>query len=104
MTHLEESIQQILCTTVGERVMEYDFGSTIDSSIFDPNTQPTHNIIKYEAVEALTKLEPRIRVTMDDINIYAEDSNVYADVTYEVISYGITATSKIYIGGARSSE
>lgn len=96
--HIEESIQQILGTRLRERVMELYFGSDIDSYIFEPNDLTTHTIIKYEIVEALTKFEPRIRIEEQDIILKAEDEKLYATLNYEVISYGLTYSSKIYIG------
>ena len=51
--HIEESIQQILSTRRGERVMEYHFGSSVSTSLFEPTDTTLMNLLKYEIVEAL---------------------------------------------------
>lgn len=99
VTHIEESIHQVLNTSLRERVMEVALGCEVDTHIFDPNVTATHNIIKYEVKEALDSQEPRIKVELDDIVVSADDSSVYIDITYLVISYGTKYSSKIYIGG-----
>lgn len=96
--HIEESIQQILGTRLRERVMELYFGSDVDSQIFEPNDLTTHTLIKYEIVEALTKFEPRIKVEEKDLILHSENEKLYVELTYEVVSYGLSYSSKIYVG------
>lgn len=67
--HIEESIIQILSTNLGERTMEYHFGSNVSVSIFDPSDESANSLIKYEIVKALEKFEPRIEVETDAIQL-----------------------------------
>ena len=97
--HIEESIQQILGTRLGERVMEYGFGSDLDTQVFEPNDPVTHNLIKYQIVEALDRFEPRIKVRDEDIEIFAKDERVYAMINYTVVKYMADYTTIIEIGG-----
>ena len=53
--HIDESINQILRTSVGERVIENYFGSSVSYHIFDPTDDSSYSLIKHEIVEALTK-------------------------------------------------
>ena len=95
--HLEESIEQILGTYKGERVMEYHFGSELDTDIFEPNESTTHNLIIYQIKEALTKYEPRI--TVESVTLTGENNTVYAEIVYTVNEYNSTHSFKTTLGG-----
>lgn len=95
--HLEESIEQILLTFKGERVMEYHFGSELDTDIFEPNESVTHNLIKYQIREALNKYEPRI--TVEDITLKGDDNQVYVELIYRVNEYNTTHRFTTRLGG-----
>ena len=95
--HLEESIEQILLTYKGERVMEYHFGSELDTDIFEPNESVTHNLISYQIKEALKKYEPRI--TVESVTLTEEDNKVYAEIVYTVNEYNSTHSFTTRLGG-----
>lgn len=96
--HISESIQQILGTTVGERLRS-SFGSFLSTAIFEPNDATSHNLIKYEIAQAL-KQDTRIQVEEDDITVYSEDNYIYADIKYRILDYtNATHETKIKIGG-----
>ena len=90
--HIEESIQQILSTRIGERVMEYHFGCSVSASLFEPTDTTLMNLLKYEIVEALETFETRIEVKKDDIKIYSETdiegiNKIIAEIPYVVKDY-----------------
>ena len=95
--HLEESIEQILLTFKGERVMEHHFGSDLDTDIFEPDESATHNLIKFQIKEALDKYEPRI--TVESISLSQRDDEVNAEITYTVKEYNSTQTYTTTLGG-----
>lgn len=95
--HLEESIEQILLTFKGERVMEHHFGSDLDIDIFEPNESATHNLIKFQIKEALEKYEPRI--TVESISLSQVDEEVNVEITYTVKEYNSTQTYTTTLGG-----
>lgn len=103
--HIEESIQQILGTRRGERVLEYHFGSSISHALFEPNDVTLANLIKYEIIEALGHLEPRISVNTDNIKVYSEVdddgiSKVIAEIPYTIKDYTNSEhTAIINLGG-----
>jgi hypothetical protein len=99
VSHIEESMEQILRTRVGERVMEEYFGSDLDTQIFESNSPPTHNMIRYQIKEALDRFEDRIRVDRSDIEVYGEGNKIYAKINYFVEKYNVSKTSEFYIGG-----
>jgi len=63
LAHLKQSIQDILTTPIGSRVMRRDYGSRLFSLVDSPANEA--NKIEYIAAtaEALDRWEPRLRVT-----------------------------------------
>lgn len=107
--HIEESIMQILNTTMGERVMEFNVGTNISMGLFEPNDESVNTLIKYEIVKALETYEPRIEVTQDDITLENVDdghkSYVLVGINYRVIDFANTEHSiSIKLGGNNNGE
>lgn len=104
-THIEESISQILRTSIGERVIENYFGSSVSYHIFDPTDDSSYSLIKHEIVEALTRLEPRIEVETSGIDLTNSLDEVtgknflHITVHYRVVMYNKTGTANVTIGG-----
>lgn len=104
-THIEESIKQILLTSVGERVMEVYFGSKISTHIFDPTDQSSFSLIKHEIVEMLSQFEPRISVNVGGISMsenYDEDLGtncLYVTIQYVVVKYNREGSLTVNMGG-----
>lgn len=98
VTHIVESMQQILRTFKYERTMETHLYSELDTSIFEPNNVSTHTLLKYQIKDALGRLEPRVEVLSVDI-IY-EHSTIFAMVNFKVTSYDGEYTSKLKVGDA----
>jgi phage baseplate assembly protein W len=57
-----ESIQIILGTQYGERLMRPRFGCNLKSLVFAPNDSATANLARYYVTEGLARWEPRIEV------------------------------------------
>lgn len=79
---LESSIRMLLITQKGERIMEPDYGTNIRRIIFDLNTSAADAQIEGEIKEALTRWEPRVRLTAlqvrRDAKVNPRDVNVVA--------------------------
>ena len=71
--HISQSIQDILTTPLGSRVMRRDYGSAIFELIDQPQSAAVKLQIMAAAVIALTRWEPRIRIT--EIEVIAGDLN-----------------------------
>lgn len=97
--HIIESMEQILGTHKRERTMEKNFGSDLDLQIFEPNEPVTHNIIKYQIVQALKEFEPRVEVKEEDIDIRAEGESIYATINFTVLRYQSNYKATILLGG-----
>ena len=104
-SHIEESIKQILLTSVGERVFENYFGSNVSYHIFDPTDDSSYSLIKHEIVEALTRLEPRITVETSGIDLSDSLDEItgknflHITISYTVSIYNKDSTTQVTIGG-----
>lgn len=94
--HIIEAIEQILLTKPRERRMEYHFKSDLDTDIFEANDPSLRSLIEHQIREALTNLEDRIEVV--SVSTYSEDSKVFADITFRVLIYNTTYSSKVKVG------
>lgn len=65
---IRQSIEIILATAPGERLMRPDFGCGIHDLVFEPNTAALHGMITARVEEALVRWEPRIDVINVDAN------------------------------------
>jgi phage baseplate assembly protein W len=81
-THIDESIEQILGTREGERTMEKNVYSEVETSIFEPNDDNLGGLIDFQVREALERLETRIEV--DTVETSFEGEEVYVSIGYSV--------------------
>jgi phage baseplate assembly protein W len=82
---IRQSIQIILATNPGERVMRPDFGAGLRDFVFEPADLSTSNRVKTRVQEALIDFEPRISVQNVDVTIDpATKSTLFISITYAV--------------------
>lgn len=60
--HVKESIQQILGTPIGSRVMRRDFGSRLHQVVFEPNDATIDTLVEHYVREAIERWEKRVVV------------------------------------------
>mgnify|MGYP002515499105 CR=1 FL=1 len=96
--HINESIAQIILTRLKERPMEMSVGSDCERAVFMPNDPATHAILRYNIVDALTRLEPRITVTEDSIAVAEYENVIYVQINYVVNEYGTTYSQVLSVG------
>ncbi len=79
-TNVRESIEIILRTRPGERLMLPEFGCSLERYLFEPNNISTLRLIQEEVKRAINRWEPRVRI--DDIVVETKASDVrVVDVT-----------------------
>lgn len=71
---IAESIQIILNTAKGERIMRPDFGCGIHDLVFAQNNQGTAGLAQFYVEEALVRWEPRI--DLEEIQVNADPSDL----------------------------
>ncbi len=81
VSHIKESISQILLTGLGERVHQPEFGSDLASYVFFPVDEGMYGLIDYEIRRALEKWEPRIIINNIDFEPLEETLNITLDFT-----------------------
>jgi len=81
---VEESIDIILSTRIGERIYNYKFGCKIHDLMFEPNNVRTQNLAARYVNEALTNFEPRI--DLKDVEaISLDEKSLNINITYTLI-------------------
>ncbi len=86
--NIRESIQVILLTEPGERLMLPDFGGRLRSFLFEPNTVATRRLLRDEIEKALLLWEARI--TPQSIVVEADGKDPRAALA--TIQYQLVAT------------
>ncbi|MEU3774900.1 GPW/gp25 family protein [Streptomyces sp. NPDC032472] len=79
---IRQSVETLLDTEPGERVMRPTFGCGLRRHLMAPNTAATRAAIAAEIGEALTAWEPRIRVTEVSVTAGEEPALVWIDIAY----------------------
>ena len=74
--HLKQSIQDILTTPIGTRVMRRDYGSELFSLIDAPLNKATKVDIYSATADALAKWESRF--SLQQVDVFSEDSSSIA--------------------------
>jgi hypothetical protein len=82
---IKQSIQLILGTSKGERIMRPDFGCEINDLVFAPNNSNTHSLLAYYIEEALAKWEPRIILEkVEAVSNEQDESRIDIQISYKV--------------------
>jgi len=85
--NVRESIQILLSTRLGERLMYPTYGSSLRSYLFAPNTAVTRRSIEEAISKALKQWEPRI--TVNSIVVVQDPSNnqaAIATIDYQLVA------------------
>jgi phage baseplate assembly protein W len=91
IAHLRQSIQDILTTPLGSRVMRRDYGSRLYELVDAPTNSETIMDLYAATAEALANWEPRFRLTQ--VKIASADAGAIAlDLTGEYLPNGQLVT------------
>jgi uncharacterized protein len=86
-TDIEQSLQILLGTRPGERVMQPDFGCNLDIMLFEPLTITLITLVKDLIRTAILRHEPRIEVRSIAINtLQVNEGLVMIEIDYLVRS------------------
>ncbi len=82
---VRQSIEMILSTSKGERVMRPDFGCSIHEKVFAPNNSGTVGQIVSDVRDALIEWEPRIDVLdVDTIPDSSQPNLILIQINYQI--------------------
>lgn len=87
------SIQQILSTSRGERVMRPRFGSNIWRFVFANNNSFLSDLVKTEVRAAIGQFEPRVAVS--NVLVQQRDSEIVITVEYVILSTRTTDSIEV---------
>jgi phage baseplate assembly protein W len=88
---IRQSIQIILATNRGERIMRPDFGAGLRDFVFEPADLSTIHRVQTRVQEALIDWEPRIDVLQVTVTLDTAAKNTL----YISISYRVRATNAV---------
>lgn len=80
---IRSSIERILGTTKGERVMRPTFGSSLLDMLFEIADDITEKEIKDEIINTLNTEEPRIIVQSVEVNAYPEQNTIKCAISFK---------------------
>ncbi len=83
---IKESLQILLSTIKGERIMRHDFGANVEDMVFEPLDVTTANIIKNRIKRAILFHEPRINVDNMVLQQDAANGTVTLITEYTIIA------------------
>lgn len=76
MDHIRQSIQDILTTPIGSRVMRREYGSLVPQLIDAPFNEITYLQLKAATANAILQWEPRVTPNFVDLNISVDGHHV----------------------------
>src|SRR5215475_3943448 len=79
---IRQSIEAILDTDPGERIMRPEFGCGLRRYLMEPNTTTTRAAMQRDIDDALSRWEPRIEVTNVAVTPGEEPSLVWIEISY----------------------
>jgi uncharacterized protein len=82
MEIIRQSVEQILDTEPGERIMLPGFGCGLRRYLMEPNTLTTRTSMEQDITDSLRRWEPRIRLTNVAVTAGEEPSLVWIEIAY----------------------
>lgn len=101
--YLQQSIDDILTTPIGTRVMRREYGSLIPDLIDQPLIGATILRVYAAAAAALMRWEPRIRVTTVKLELGTDHGAATLEVGYIVKSTGQRMSSTVALRAGASA-
>ena len=89
---IKRSVRNIIFTILGEKPFEPNFGSVINESLFDLNTNLSEIRISDEITASLNNYEPRIDNIDVSVSILADSNEMNCTVQYDIV--GIPAPTQ----------
>lgn len=92
MQDIQESLQILLSTSLGERVMQPDYGCNLDDYMFDSFNNSLIGIIKHHVENSILFFEPRI--IAERVDVTAADSTDLIEGRFTItVEYSIPETN-----------
>lgn len=92
MQDIQESLQILLSTSLGERVMQPDYGCSLEDYMFDAFNNSLIGIIKHHVENAILFFEPRIIAERVDVTAAGSTDLIEGKFTI-IVEYSIPETN-----------
>ena len=89
---IKRSVKNIIFTILGEKPFEPDFGSVMNQSLFDLNTNLSEIKVSDEIKASLDNYEPRVDNIDVSVSILADSNEMNCIVQYDIV--GIPAPTQ----------
>ena len=89
---IKRSVKNIIFTILGEKPFEPNFGSVINQSLFDLNTNLNEIRVSDEIKQSLLNYEPRIDNIEVTVSVYPESNELNCIIQYDIV--GIPAPTQ----------
>ena len=89
---IKKSVKNIIFTILGEKPFEPNFGSVINESLFDLNTNLSEVRVSDEIRSSLLNYEPRIDNIEVTVSVYPDSNEMNCTVQYDIV--GIPAPTQ----------
>ena len=89
---IKRSVKNIVFTILGEKPFEPDFGSVINDSLFDLNTNLNEIRVSDEIKTSLINFEPRIENIKVTVRVMPDSNELNCTVQYDIV--GIPAPTQ----------
>ena len=89
---IKRSVKNIIFTILGEKPFEPNFGSVMNQSLFDLNTNLSEIRISDEIKASLDNYEPRIDNIDVSVSIFSDTNEMSCTVQYDIV--GIAAPTQ----------
>lgn len=87
--NIRQSLEIILSTEPGERIMRPNFGTGLREFVYEPNTATTHRLIEERIVRSIQRWEPRVRLESVVVRTDTLDPRrAIAEVRYRLVATG----------------
>lgn len=87
--NIRQSLEIILSTEPGERIMRPAFGTGLREFLYEPNVAATHRLIEERIVRAVQRWEPRVRLESVIVRADPDDlRRAVAEVRYRLVATG----------------
>ncbi len=91
---IEQSLAILLRTSLGERVMQPDYGCNMNDFVFDPMNSTLLGFLKDMVYNAILYHEPRIK--LEKLEVVAESTDVVEGYLRFFIDYSVRETNSRY--------
>ncbi len=95
---IRELIEQVLLTSPGERVMRPDFGAGLLAAVFEPGGPEVAATTQFLVQGALQRELAEV-VSIDAVDVQAQDAALVVSVAYTVLADGRTDQARIRVPG-----